>query len=432
MPKLELTTRGVAALRPAAHAVDYWSADPAEAGFGVRVFPSGVKSWFYYTRQTASGKAVRVTLGTFPEMGLAKAGEKMAEERAKVKVGQDPAEARRVERAARRRTVRALFDAYSRHVAVRRQAGEFRSWPDVRRSLERDVLPAWGDRPASDIRRKDVIELVTAKKLDGPIAANRLQAHISMLFAYGTETDWITGNPAARLRKRKEQPRDRVLSAPELRALWPVLEDSAALTLSRGGPKGIPIVMTAGTGAALRDLFKLLLQTGTRLGETSRMTWADVDLEAKIWTIPATDTKNRTPHRVPLSRQAAAILERRRAADSLSPFVFPSAPGKKTSAFVWAKRAAPVFARAAGVAFTAHDLRRTVATQLGELGISDDVIGLVLHHTKAGVTGRHYDHSAREAAKAAALERWADRLNAIVTGKSGDVVPMAGRRRRRA
>jgi len=280
----------------------------------------------------------------------------------------------------------------------------------------------------TDIRRRDVLELVTRKAKAGATAANRLQAHLSMLFAYGVEGDWLPANPAAGLRKRKEQARDRVLKADELRDLWRYLDADNPIALSRGTTDKTRITMPAETGEALRHLFKLLLICGQRLGETSRMKWADVDLDAARWTIPATETKNRTLHQVPLSEPAVELLKARsETAHPIGTFVFPSSAKTDASAWVWSKRTAAALATATRILFTAHDLRRTVATMMGELGIEADTIGLVLNHRKPGVTTRHYDHSTRETAKRAALDRWAQRLTQIVTETAAKVTPIRAR-----
>ena len=89
-----------------------------------------------------------------------------------------------------------------------------------------------------------------------------------------------------------------------------------------------------------------------------------------------------------------------------------------------------VIARAIGCTFTAHDLRRTMATGLGELGIDDAVISLCLNHKKQGVTGKHYDLSMRETAKREAWQLWADHVEAIVNAKKGKVIAMRHRQAR--
>jgi integrase len=181
--------------------------------------------------------------------------------------------------------------------------------------------------------------------------------------------------------------------------------------------------------ATIKDVFKVLLLCGQRLGETSRMRWADLDLDGARWIIPGTETKNGREHTVPLALAVVALLKQRQEA-ATSPFVFPSRTGSAASIHVWSKRTAAAIATATGTAFRAHDLRRTVSTELGELGISGDVIGLVLNHSKPGVTGRHYDHSQREGAKADALTRWAARLESIVTSTPAKVVPITRKRAR--
>ena len=227
-----------------------------------------------------------------------------------------------------------------------------------------------------------------------------------MLFAYGVEADWLPANPAAGLRKRSEKPRTRVLSSDEVKALWKTLDADAVITLSRGKTAKTRITMPAETSQTLRHVFKLLLVAGQRLGETSRMKWTDVDLDAKRWTIPATETKNRTVHQVPLSEPAIELLKaQQEAAHPLATYVFPSSAKNDAPVLVWSKRTAAALAAMTGITFTAHDLRRTVATMMGELGIEADTIGLVLNHRKPGVTTRHYDHSTRETAKRAGARK---------------------------
>lgn len=214
----------------------------------------------------------------------------------------------------------------------------------------------------------------------------------------------------------------------DLHGLWKFLASDRPIALARGATAKTRRIMPAETAQTLRDVFKVLVLCGQRLGETSRMRWADVDLDAKLWVIPGTETKNGHPHGVPLSAPVADLLTRREAeAHPLSSYVFPSSPARDTSVLVWSKRTAAAIARATSIAFTAHDLRRTVATMMGELGIDTDTIGLVLNHRKPGVTTRHYDHSTREKATRAALDRWAQRLAAIVTETPAKVTPMRSR-----
>lgn len=426
MPTFEFDHKTIKALKPGPKRIDYWdTTDLGPGKFGLRLTPAGVKTWCVIYRHR--GRDRRRTIGRYSAtLGLSKARADARDLLAQVQLGRDPAGEKRAARAVDQQTVRALFNAYVTHAEVRVQAGEFRSWPQIRQSLERDVLPEWGPLPCQSIRRKHVIELVTKKAITGAASANALHAHLSMLFGYGVEADWLTGNPVAGLKKRRAQVRQRVLDDDEIRAVWGYLETDAPITLTRGKAKPWP--MAPSTAATLRDLFKFLLLTGQRLGETSRATWADMDLDAKRWTIPATETKNGRAQNVPLSADALALIQRRRdAAPSAHVYAFPSTPSGKGSVLVWSKRTAAAIARATNVTFTAHDLRRTLSTRLGDMGIPGDTIDAVLNHSRAGVL-RHYDHSTREKQKRDALDRWAAELTRIVTAQPTKVLKMRGAR----
>jgi integrase len=164
---------------------------------------------------------------------------------------------------------------------------------------------------------------------------------------------------------------------------------------------------------------------------------AELDLERGLWTIAALRTKAQREHQLPLSRMAVAIFrnaieradeeERRRAMRlgrkfEASPWVFPS---PQTSGPVTGRAAtnAVVLSRdefhEAGLAsFNTHDLRRTVATQLGEMGVADEIIERILNHAPRTVAGKHYNHSRHLAPMRHALEAWAERLQSVVEVRS--------------
>ena len=149
----------------------------------------------------------------------------------------------------------------------------------------------------------------------------------------------------------------------------------------------------------------------------------------KSWLLHTRKTKSGKPIMVTLGTFPKMRLAKARseAAHPLGTHVFPRSAKSAASAWVWSKRTAAAMARATGIPFTAHDLRRTVATMMGESGIEADTIGLVLNRRKPGVTTRHYDRSTRETAKRAALNRWAQRLIQTVTKTPATVTPIRAR-----
>jgi integrase len=275
------------------------------------------------------------------------------------------------------------------------------------------VLPRWGERDFASITRGDVIalieRLVTAGK---PTLANRVHALISGIFGFAMDVDLATSNPAARLRKRGvERIKSRVLSDAELRLFW-----------HRVVEQPIPRAV----GLALR----LVLATGVRPGEAAGMARGELEFDrnGKLtgWTIPASRSKNRRAHFVPLSPLARDLI-----AEAMTlgdgEFVFTS---RRTHGHVTNYVLATAMARlpkllpsgAAGVESwkgdppTPHDLRRTCATRLAASGVSSEDVSAILGHIRADVTGKHYDQYARASEKRRALDRWSRLLSTIVLG----------------
>lgn len=433
MPSFTFTTRGVDALKPTGKITDYWSTDPGEPGFGLRLRPSGVKTWLLLTRDRGH-RVTMVVLGRYPELGLAKARSEAADKRAQLRQGESPADVKRAERAAAKHTVKAVFQAFCEDREAFRNSHPYkaRTWPQVKRALDRDVVKPWGSRPISEIERPDVARLLTRKTLKGIYAANRLQAHLSRFFRFAVERGYLTGSPLAGLKRgedRREARRETVLKEEEIKTLMAFLTGDTPLPLSRGTKASGVIVMPAETSATLKDLFQVLLLTAQRLGEVAKLKWEHVDLDGAAWTLPGELMKRGKPHTVPLSRQALRILEaRRKSAPADATYVFGATATGKHHCYTWAARAAAAIRRATGTAgWRTHDLRRTASTGMGELGISGDVIDRVLAHAVPGVRG-NYDHAQREAQKRKALERWAAHVEALVEGKAAKVVPIRGRR----
>jgi integrase len=156
------------------------------------------------------------------------------------------------------------------------------------------------------------------------------------------------------------------------------------------------------------------------------MKWADLDLETGWWTIPASDTKNGEPHRVPLVERVKTIIEAQRdgqAADEEFVFV-----GRGASLRDRAKKAPSAVAKALGIDFRGHDLRRTAATRMASAGIPRDHIAKVLNHVEGGARAtRVYDRHSYDAEKRMALDTWDRALAAILEQRVANVLPLTRR-----
>src|SRR4029078_5048455 len=138
------------------------------------------------------GRLRRLTLGRYPDRGLAEARKEALNARGRILNGADPATEKHDERATYGDTVGALYELYKKATEKKR------SWSEQRRIFEKEVLPIWRHVGVQDITRKEIRALVQAKAETAPTMANRLLARISRLFSFALERDWISANPAFR------------------------------------------------------------------------------------------------------------------------------------------------------------------------------------------------------------------------------------------
>jgi integrase len=406
---MRFTDKGVAALKVEAERYEVW--EDGKTGLGVRISPKGRKTWVYMYR--FDGKPRRMTIGTYPVLTLANARVKHANAKADLERDIDPGaketERKRAERAAE--TVAELVEIYLEKWARPRK----RSAAEDERTLRKEVLPLWRGRKAKDIKRRDVIALLDDIVNRGsPIQANRTIAVIRRMFNFAVSRDLLDTTPVAMVKApAKENQRDRVLTADEIRTLWAGLATAP---------------MSEGTKLVL----KLQLVTAQRKGEIVGAALKEFDFEENVWTIPAERSKNGQAHRVPLSPLALNLIHKAQElanTNSLfpSPWLFPSpkvdGPIGRTAANHALFKTLP---RLGLENISPHDLRRTAASNMTSLGITRLVVSKILNHVETGVTAV-YDRHSYDAEKRHALEAWAARLEELVSGKptSSNVVSLA-------
>jgi len=440
MPTVKLTDVAVQRFKaPPGARIEYF--DATLPGFGVRVAgptsrsPEGRKSWVLFYRYGGEQKRLTIEPG-YPALGLAEARKRAGDALSLLSKGTDPAAEKAETKAATARkpdTVENVVAEFiKRHLEGKRRAPRYIE--ETRRNFDNHVLPRWRDRQIGSISRRDVIELLDAVMdsgtkvrspegnkhvRGGPIAANRVLAAVRALFNWALRRGLIETTPAALVeRPGEETRRERALSGEELRVVWQASE---------------------GLGYPMGAFFRLVMLTGQRREEVATMAWADIDLDAKVWAIPAEVTKAGRGHALPLSPAAMDLLRsipRKMARNTAgllapSPHVFTTNGETPVSGYSVAKKrmdAATAKARKeAGLKpidpWTVHDLRRTAATEMGRLGVSRFVIARVLNHADRSVTAIYDRHSYFEE-KRHALETWASYLVGLTDPAKSNVVAL--------
>jgi integrase len=391
-------------------------------GFGVRIFPSGKRMYFFRFRSKTTGQHRRVTIGLHGPLTVEKARESAADLYEPVRKGRDPVQERQ-QLAARRGPDR--IEAVVEEFLVRYMTGKKRApryVDETRRNFAIHVLPRWQGRDIRGISRRDIIELLDTVVDEGkPVAANRTLAAVRKLFNWALQRGIIEASPVALVEMPgPERKRERTLAADEIRAVW----DAA-------GELGYPFGL----------FFRMALATGQRREEVARMRWADIDESERNWTLSSEMTKAARTHVVPLSALALNILaEAKEAArvlyavpDSakLPTYVFTTRADRPISGYSKAKaRLDKVVAGTrhkvgllAPEPWTIHDLRRTVGTGLGKLGVSRFIISRVLNHADRTVTGIYDRHEYLDE-KRHALDAWGNYLANLVAPPGANVVPI--------
>jgi integrase len=404
VPRTNLTDRFIKSRHPAPPGRRDVYYDAIVPGLALRVTDTGHKSFVLVARFPVHPKNMtRRAIGNYGAISLDTARDRARQWLELIKRGIDPAvENARQSHAAERRQVNTFTaiagDFLERHGRTLKKQGE------ARRIIEREFVSRWGARPAADITPQDVSIAVRAIVSRGaPYQAHNAFGYLRRLYSWaiGTQEYELTSSPVERLRPKdligKREPRERTLTDAELCSVWRAADDM-------GYPYG--------------PVFRLLILTGQREREVADMSWSEIDIQNRLWTIPASRMKGGAAHEVPLSPAAIGLIERLPRFTS-GDCVFTTTGGAKSiNGFSKAKTRIDRLSGVAG--WKIHDLRRTMRTHLSALPVQDLVRELVIAHAKPGLH-RVYDQHAYQTEKRDCLELWEARLLSIVQPSGADV-----------
>lgn len=392
---MRLTDKGIAALKPKSDRYEVW--EDGRTGLGIRVSPAGRKSFVYMYRY--QGRPRRMTLGTYPRLSLADARVLQAKAQKEKEKGNDPGAAHVARKAAERQeeTVSDLIDEYLNKYARPNK----RSAIYDERLLNREIKPAWGKRKVRSITRRDVITMLDEIVNRGsPSMANRTLACARKMFNFAIGRDIIDASPFVLIKApAAESPRDRTLKADEINIFWNGLPDTK---------------MTKQIQLAL----KLMLVTAQRRDEVISAKKSEFDFNESIWELPSIRSKNKRAHRIPLSDLAMDILKEAWELSCDSDWLFPNPKTEKPITPSAVSHALRNNLHCIGLQnVRPHDLRRTAASGMTELGISRLVVAKILNHSDQSVTAV-YDRYEYGPEKKRALDAWAYRIGNLLGTQS--------------
>ena len=411
MAKKRLTDAAVkrASVPEGGRQVFLWDTVP---GFGVRILPTGKKTFWYMYRPKSGARvpsgtvmARMVHIGVFPALTVAKARDAARDFAGEVARGGNPAADRKAERMRDKITLRVLLaedGRYQRHLEDRRLVNIRTALSSLRRGL--DQLMSY---EVTHLTRRDLRHAIDAIEADGrPGAAHDLRKFTRVFLEWCVDQGYIVANPLAGVRRPMRSRAERLqaaanggraLSDDEIRNVW-----QAAASLGSFGA-----------------LVRLALLTGLRRGELAQLERARDILADRIVVRPE-HAKSGAQHEVPLTPLMREVIAGTPATTSL--LLFPSAVtgGRITG---WTKRVADL-QQASGVDFTLHDLRRTCRTLMSRLGVPEDIAELAIGHLRADLIAR-YNKDQAWPGRSDAFARVSDHVATLIGARKGaEVVPL--------
>ncbi len=410
-----LTDLAIKALKPGTKRREI--GDARIEGLVLVIEPSGTRRWSFRYRYAKRQR--RIAIGSWPAVDLLKARARAEQAVRALERGMDPTVS--VFGAARERQVRgtdrdAFADVVQRFFRAH-AIPHTRSWRESARLLGLRVVdhesgpPAlevkaggivarWAQRPVADIKKDDIRELLADSLARGAtITCNRELAAIRKIFSWCVEGDLIGTNPALGIREpAKEMPRDRVLTDQELRLVW---------------------WAASAEGGSFGSILKLLILTAARRREVSHATWDEFDMASRMWTLGPGRTKGGRGHAIPLSDAALVVLgEITRVPGAVHLFGL----GGRGGFSGYSKAKGRIGDRIAAMndgkpiaSWGLHDIRRSVATKMADIGVPPHIIEEILAHTTAkSRVAATYNRSRYLGEVKAALARWAEHVERLV------------------
>jgi len=371
-------------------------------GLALRIKPNGFKVWIFNYTNPDTQKRTNLGLGPYPDVTLAYARRQSEAMRGQLVKGIDPKLYKDQQQEERLKlNQQTLAKVVDQWFVLKQDKVTENYAQDIIRSLDNHVLPKLGNFPIHEITAPIVIstlsKLVEAGKLE---AVKRVSQRLNEVMVYAVNTGAIHHNPLAGIRHAFKTPQ--VTNNPTLK------------------PDQLPELMRSLSVAPIhlvtRCLIEWQLHTMSRPGEAAGTRWEEIDVENRLWVVPASRMKKRVEHVVPLTKQALAILEVIRPLSVNREHVFPGNANPRKSANsatanVALKKRMGFYGR-----LTAHGMRALASTTLNEEGFKEDLIEAALAHTDKNSVRRAYNRAKYVERRRVMMNWWSERIAQAATG----------------
>ena len=377
-------------------------------GLQLWIMPDGAKRWRFAYRLGRAQKLLAI--GVYPATGLREAREAREEAKRLLADGQDPAFVKKVAKAAKATASANTFEAVAGELLdKKRREGKAEKTIEKLEWLLGLALPFIGNRCITEITAPEILAVLRRIEARGRHeTATRLREIIGGVFRFAVATGRAQGDPTGALRG--------ALTTPKVQHRAAIIEPRAfgGLLRALAGYDGAPE-----TRAAL----ELLALTFVRPGELRAAEWAEFDLDAGVWAIPAEKMKMKRPHRVPLAPRAVAILRELQGITGAGKFLFPSI---RSAARCMSENTINAALRRLGFAqdeMTGHGFRSAASSMLNELGQwNADAIERQLAHVDNDSVRRAYARADFWEERVRMMAWWAERCEEMRRG--GVVIPL--------
>ena len=367
-------------------------------GLFLLVKTTGKKLWRFRYQRPGSSSRTNLSLGSYPALTLAAARQIRDQHLITLAQGMDPQQQQEQASEQRQIELDSIFSTVAANwfqIKSRSVTEDYAK--DIWRSLDKDVFPAIGAIPVQEIKDRTIVEALEPIKARGALeTVRRLVQRINEIMIYAVNTGLIDANPASGVGMAFEKPKKQNM---------PTLRPEEL-------PKLMRSLVMSNLSVSTRCLIEWQLLTLVRPSEASGARWVEIDLDAKLWTIPAERMKAKREHIVPLSPQALEILDAMKPISAHREHIFPSRNDPKHAMNSQTANAA-LKRIGYGGKLVAHGLRSIASTAMNEAGFNADVIEAALAHSDKNEVRKAYNRSTYLEQRKELMSWWGSRVNKI-------------------